>query len=96
LGEIHGVLLARPEAGWVDDWRAGPALGAYVRAEKLPPLRGEEAIAGESYVNLRPLLLERWIGTVSSTLAIGGSPPRLSPSLVPGDGLVPLEGLATD
>jgi asparagine synthase (glutamine-hydrolysing) len=96
LGEIHRVLLARPEAGWVDDWRAGPALGAYVRAEKLPPLRGEEAIAGESYVNLRPLLLERWIGTVSSTLAIGGSPPRLSPSLVPGDGLVPLEGLATD
>jgi asparagine synthase (glutamine-hydrolysing) len=71
LGELHRVLMAQPAAGWVDGWTAGGEIETYVQAMRIPALRGAESSGGEAYVNLRPLLLERWLEATELALANG-------------------------
>ncbi len=61
LGEVHLALLAQPDARWVRDWTAPVGLGAYLDLGKIPGLDVTRSDPGYLYVNLRPLLLERWI-----------------------------------
>jgi len=61
LGMLQHSLLELPGSQWVDDWQSSPALLQYVDREKIPQLVGGSCDPAASYVNVRPLLLQRWL-----------------------------------
>ncbi len=68
LGEIHESLLAQPEASWIKTWRPRPEIRQYLDPRRLA---GYPA-SGDSYLDLRPVLLDRWIGAIAELLDGGG------------------------
>jgi asparagine synthase (glutamine-hydrolysing) len=60
LGTILSSLLKQPSAAWVSSWAAVPELDAYLRREDVPSPYGD-VLPSESYVNMRPLLLNSWL-----------------------------------
>ncbi len=63
LGTIHRSLLAQPSSDWLCRWRPGDAVREYVDAQRLST-RYRELDDASAYLNLRPLLLERWMASV--------------------------------
>lgn len=61
LGMLHHSLLKLPDTQWVDQWQPLPELLQYVDRSKIPRLAGGSCEPVASYVNLRPLMLNRWL-----------------------------------
>lgn len=60
LGMLEHSLLQSPETQWVDKWQPHPEILQYIDRAKIPQLGGTSDPAS-SYVNLRPLILNRWL-----------------------------------
>jgi len=65
LGMLQQSLLELPGTQWVDEWKAVPGLKPYIERSKIPRLAGGVQGAVSSYINLRPLMLNRWLGCLS-------------------------------
>ena len=61
-GDAVVAVLGRPAAQWVDRFEPVPALGAYVRRDRVPRLYGEEDSASV-WIGLRPLCLNYWLAS---------------------------------
>jgi asparagine synthase (glutamine-hydrolysing) len=61
LGMIHQCLLEQPGTEWVDSWKALPDLLSYVNYPAIPPIAQGVADPTDSYVHLRPLILNLWL-----------------------------------
>lgn len=61
LGFIHDSLIKNTDHSALNDWRPAKGLVDYIELSKLPILRDAAARGAESYVNLRPLMLNRWL-----------------------------------
>lgn len=61
LGNLHHSLLQLPDTQWIDEWQPRPELKRYVVRSKISRLAGGISEPLSSYVNLRPLLLNRWL-----------------------------------
>jgi asparagine synthase (glutamine-hydrolysing) len=59
-GDAVVAVLRRPAAQWVDGFEPMPALGAYVRRDRVPRVYGEEDSASV-WTGLRPLCLNYWL-----------------------------------
>lgn len=55
--------LQRPEAKWLDGFAAVQRLDEYVIREKVPPVTGSSYDANQSWLHLRPLILNEWLRT---------------------------------
>ena len=66
LGAIHRALLSMPSSAWIHEWRPGETVREYVDARRLST-DFENLDDVDAYVNLRPLLLERWMIAVGMT-----------------------------
>jgi asparagine synthase (glutamine-hydrolysing) len=64
-GQPHVLLLAQPEAGWVDRFVAFPALSRYLVRENIPPVCGV-VDPDATWRNTRPLSLDIWLRSLSS------------------------------
>jgi asparagine synthase (glutamine-hydrolysing) len=60
-GDAVVAMLRRPGGAWVDGFEPVAALGAYVRRDRVPAVRGRQD-ADEVWTNLRPLCLNYWLG----------------------------------
>ena len=60
LGTILSSLLKQPGAAWVNSWEADPELNVYLRRDVVPDVYGD-VLPSESYINMRPLLLNNWL-----------------------------------
>jgi len=61
LGFIHDSLLKNTEYETSNDWNAETELSQYIDRSKLPVLNEASARGADSYINLRPLLLNQWL-----------------------------------
>jgi asparagine synthase (glutamine-hydrolysing) len=61
LGSVHDSLLEQPEATWVDWWQPDPRLLSYTNPKKIPSMGRGSLEARDSYIHLRPLLLNIWL-----------------------------------
>ena len=61
LGMLQHSLLKLPETEWVDEWQSLPELQQYVERSRIPRLVEGSCEPVSSYVNLRPLILNRWL-----------------------------------
>lgn len=61
LGFIHDSLIESAEYATLNEWNAAIELSQYIDRSKLPVLNEASARGAESYINLRPLLLNQWL-----------------------------------
>ncbi|HEU4366666.1 MAG TPA: asparagine synthase-related protein [Methylomirabilota bacterium] len=61
-GDAVVALLRRPAAQWVDRFEPAPALGAYVRRDRVPRVHGEDD-STSAWTGLRPLCLNYWLAS---------------------------------
>jgi asparagine synthase (glutamine-hydrolysing) len=61
-GDAVVAALRRPAAQWVDRFEALPALGAYVRRDRVPAVHGGRD-AETVWTDLRPLCLNHWLAS---------------------------------
>ena len=61
LGMLQHSLLQLPDTQWVDEWQPLSGLLQYVDRAEIPELAGGECEPISSYVNLRPMILNRWL-----------------------------------
>ena len=59
-GDPLVALLREPDARWIDDFEATPALLRYVDRNRIPRVCGERD-SGAIWTNLRPLCLNYWL-----------------------------------
>jgi asparagine synthase (glutamine-hydrolysing) len=64
-GDAVVAALRRPEARWVDRFEPLPALHAYVRRDRVPPVSGDDDSA-RVWTALRPLCLNYWLAWQAS------------------------------
>jgi asparagine synthase (glutamine-hydrolysing) len=64
-GEPLVLLLAQPEAQWIDRFVAFPALSGYLVRENIPPVCGVDD-PDSAWRNTRPLSLDIWLRSLSS------------------------------
>ena len=69
-GDAVVAVLGRPAAQWVDRFEPVPALGAYVRRDRVPRLYGEEDSASV-WSGLRPLCLNYWLASQAAGPLMG-------------------------
>lgn len=60
LGAIHCSLLEQTDIDWVNNWQSTPELQKFINRENIQQFNSKQN-AAESYINLRPLLLNCWI-----------------------------------
>jgi len=65
LGSLQHSLLKLPNSQWVDEWQPLPELLEYVERDNIPNLAGGRCEPTTSYVNLRPIMLNRWLQNVT-------------------------------
>ncbi len=70
-GFPHVALLQRAESQWVDRFQAQPLLAKYVDRAKIPPVHRMED-SQQSWMNLRPLSLNFWLGGLRSLAQVNG------------------------
>ncbi len=68
LGFIHDSLIKTSDHRKLDNWNPVDGLEDYIELSKLPTLHAGSAAGAESYVNLRPFMLNQWL----RDLAMGG------------------------
>ena len=61
LGAVYNSLLGQEGVDWIDNWLPVPELLNYVSREKIPPLAGGTLDMAESFVHLRPAILNLWL-----------------------------------
>lgn len=61
LGCIDHSIWLHTETQWVDHWKPRPELHQYVERTKIPSLTGKNYDPSAAYVNLRPLILNKWL-----------------------------------
>ena len=61
LGNYHHALLQEADAARIDGWQASEELESFVVRSRVPRLVTAGLGEAESYVSLRPLLLDRWL-----------------------------------
>ena len=61
LGAIHGILLQQKSSEWVDGWQPQPTLLDYVDYSAIPAITQNQTNAAESYIHLRPTILNLWL-----------------------------------
>ncbi len=61
LGMLGHSLLQLPDSQWVDEWQPRSGFRQYIDRSKIPRLAGGICEPLSSYVNLRPLILNRWL-----------------------------------
>jgi asparagine synthase (glutamine-hydrolysing) len=61
LGAVHDSLLKQPHTEWVDQWEPISSLLSYVSRGAIPPISNGACDSKESYIHLRPLLLNIWL-----------------------------------
>ncbi|MDA3971872.1 MAG: asparagine synthase-related protein [Desulfobulbaceae bacterium] len=62
LGTLHHSLLQLPDIQWIiDEWQPLPELKQYVERSKIPKLVEGAREPRSSSVNLRPLILNKWL-----------------------------------
>jgi asparagine synthase (glutamine-hydrolysing) len=68
LGAVHDSLLKQPYTEWVDEWKPVPSLLRYVSRKAIPPISKGACDYKQSYIHLRPLLLNIWLQKTFNTL----------------------------
>jgi len=67
LGDLQSKLVKRPESRWIDNWTARPELKAYIALGEIPPLLGQRGDdIDQTYINIRPVILNAWISAMAS------------------------------
>jgi len=61
LGGIHVPLIRQAESGRINDWQADTELHDYIDRRKLPLFNERPVHDVETYINLRPFLLNCWV-----------------------------------
>jgi asparagine synthase (glutamine-hydrolysing) len=61
LGFIHDSLMKNAGYRHLNDWNSAKELAYYIDRSKLPVLSDTSAGGADSYINLRPLLLNQWL-----------------------------------
>lgn len=61
LGTLHHSMLKLPNTQWIDQWQAQPEILQYIERSRIPKLAGGCCDPMNSYVDLRPLHLNRWL-----------------------------------
>ncbi len=61
LGGIHCSLLKHADLKQINDWKTEPEIHHYIDRRKVPLFENKSCAVGESYLNLRPILLGNWI-----------------------------------
>ncbi|HEX9820485.1 MAG TPA: asparagine synthase-related protein [Methylomirabilota bacterium] len=69
-GDAVVAVLRRPAAQWVDRFEPVPALGAYVRRDRVPRMYGEGDSASV-WTGLRPLCLNYWLASQAARPLMG-------------------------
>lgn len=66
-GHPHHVLLQQKSAAWIDGFVAAPGLERYVAREKIPSVTND-GDPFSTWINLRPLSLNRWLEGLQYTV----------------------------
>ena len=61
LGFIHDSLIKNADDRDLNGWSSVKELAYYIDRSKLPILNKASAAGADSYINLRPLLLNQWL-----------------------------------
>lgn len=70
LGFIHDSLIRNANGSDLNDWGSVKELAYYIDRSKLPILNEAAAAGADSYINLRPLLLNRWLCELENTTLV--------------------------
>ncbi len=65
LGAVHASLLRQPSSAWLARWRPGEQLREYVDEGHFPRDFAAQDVAG-AYLDLRPVLLDRWLSALAA------------------------------
>ena len=61
LGSIHSSLLKQSDIKWINNWQATPELNKFINRGKIQLVNNKQNDEAESYINIRPMLLNCWI-----------------------------------
>jgi asparagine synthase (glutamine-hydrolysing) len=70
LGLIHDSLIKNTNYRDLNDWSSAKELAYYIDRSKLPTLNKASPGGADSYINLRPLLLNQWLHELGNKAAL--------------------------
>jgi asparagine synthase (glutamine-hydrolysing) len=65
LGDVYSAMLKEPQNYWISSWRPSGVLGEFVDSGKMQPITLQREVKGFGYQQLRPLILEKWLLSIS-------------------------------